>query len=274
MKRKSAPGKDLFYRPPRSARVEAAKTGSLATSDQPEDGDKIHIESSAQQDHVSDGAQSFNLNEEDITAQDDNVELQAGKLSDGVEASRDEALWLLDQHQSIAEGVSVLEQENTADDGDTSEAAVNQEMKKEVKDTGAASASNEAAEQRPKVSLKSTTHPEPSRPVPADIAPVTPMKQMGDALLSPQMEEIRREKIPTSLESISSSPRSTTGSTSTEPTSLMDMILEAVRVIHQFSKYPHGVPREVHSRILQTLPKDHQEAIGTSNLNQWSDGSM
>ena len=53
----------------------------------------------------------------------------------------------------------------------------------------------------------------------------------------------------------------------------MDMILEAVRIIHQFRKY-HGVPREVHSTILQTLQKDHQEAIGASNLNQWSDGSM
>jgi hypothetical protein len=126
-----------------------------------------------------------------------------------------------------------------------------------------------------KVSLESTAHPEPPRPAPADIAPVTPMKQMRDALASPQTEEIRREKIPTSLESISSSPSSTTGASSTETTSLiMDMILEAVRVIHQFSKYPHGVPREVHSRILQTLQKDHQEATGASNLNQWSDGSM
>ena len=161
-----------------------------------------------------------------------------------------------------------------ADDRDTSEGAVDQEMKGEAEDTGAASASNEATERRQKVSLESTAHPEPPRPAPADIAPVTPMKQMRDALASPQTEEIRREKIPTSLESISSSPSSTTGASSTETTSLMDMILEAVRVIHQFSKYPHGVPREVHSRILQTLQKDHQEAIGASNLNQWSDGSM
>jgi hypothetical protein len=87
-------------------------------------------------------------------------------------------------------------------------------------------------------------------------------------------QEIRREKIPASLESLSSSPRFTTSSSSTEVTSLRDMVLEAVRIIHQFSKYPHGVPREVHSRILQTLQEDHKKAVNVPNLNEWSDGSM
>jgi len=94
---------------------------------------------------------------------------------------------------------------------------------------------------------------------------------MGGVLPSPQTEEIPREKILIPLESISSSPRSISGS---EATSLMDMILEAARVIHQFSKYPHGVPREVHSRILQTVREGHRKIISVPNLNKWSDGSM
>jgi hypothetical protein len=105
-------------------------------------------------------------------------------------------------------------------------------MKGEAENIRVASASNKATERRLKVSLKSTAHPEQPRPAPADIAPVTPMKQMRNALVSPQTEEIRREKILISLESISSSPNSIIGASSTETTSLMDIILKAVRVIH------------------------------------------
>jgi hypothetical protein len=84
---------------PKSAKIEAAKTGSLNTPDQLEDGDNVHIKCSAQ-DHISDSVQSSNLNE-DITAQDDNVELQPGKLSAGVEAYRDEASWLQTRSLSL-----------------------------------------------------------------------------------------------------------------------------------------------------------------------------
>jgi hypothetical protein len=52
------------------------------------------------------------------------------------------------------------------------------------------------------------------------------------------------------------------------------MILEAVRIIHQFSKYQDGVPKEVHSRILQTLREHHGQTISVPNSNEWSDGSM
>lgn len=67
-------------------------------------------------------------------------------------------------------------------------------------------------------------------------------------------------------------PGSSTDSSLPETTSLMDMITEAVRIVHQFCKYPHEVPRAVHSRILQTLRHDNHEAI--ADLNQWSDGSI
>jgi hypothetical protein len=63
---------------------------------------------------------------------------------------------------------------------DTSEAAVDQEMKGEAEDTGAASASNVAAERRSKVFLETTVHSEPPRPALAGIGPVTPMKR-GDS---------------------------------------------------------------------------------------------
>jgi hypothetical protein len=107
----------------------------------------------------------------------------------------------------------------------------------------------------------------------ADKAPVTPVKLMEVATASPQTEEIHREKISMSLESIASSPGSITGSSSVEVTPLRDMILEAVRVIHQLSKYPQGVPRQVHSRILKTLRGDRQEVLVPARLKQWSDGS-
>lgn len=151
MKRKRAPGKDLSYRPPGSAKVKAAKTGCLDDSGQPEDGDRVHVDCPAQ-DHVSDGVQSPNPDQEVTAPPDDTVELQIRKVSDGIEASRDEVLRLLDQHQSLARDVTVLEQENTADDRGASEAAVDKEMEVEAKETGAASASNEAAERRPNVS--------------------------------------------------------------------------------------------------------------------------
>lgn len=88
-----------------------------------------------------------------------------------------------------------------------------------------------------------------------DAAPTTPTKQMDSASSSPQTEEIHRAKIPASLDGISSPLRSRTGSGSFSPeeTPLIKMIIEAVHVIHQFSKYPHAAPREVHSRILQRL---------------------
>lgn len=50
---KSAPSKDLSYRPPRSAKVEEAKTGSFDISSLPENGDKVPVDRLAQ-DHVSD----------------------------------------------------------------------------------------------------------------------------------------------------------------------------------------------------------------------------
>ncbi|KAK5212194.1 hypothetical protein LTR41_002436 [Exophiala xenobiotica] len=77
-----------------------------------------------------------------------------------------------------------------------------------------------------------------------------------------------------SIQNIVSLSQPATGLFLGEATSLMDVILEAVRIFHQFSKYPHGVPRAVHTRILQTLGKGDPEGMVASSLNQWSDGSL
>jgi hypothetical protein len=112
------------------------------------------------------------------------------------------------------------------------------------------------------------------RQVPPDTAPATPTKQIEVVLPSPQTKEIYRRKIPRSLESISTSPSALMSSPSSKITSLRDTILETVRIIHRFSKYRHGIPREIHSRILQTLRENHKETVSKPNWNDWSNGSM
>ena len=112
------------------------------------------------------------------------------------------------------------------------------------------------------------------RQAPPGTTPVAPVKHVGDVAPLPQTGEIHRDKMPTSVPSISLSPRSTTDSSSTEVASFWNMIVEADRTIHQCSKYQHGVPREVHSRVLQILRERHRETISVPNSTEWSDGSM
>lgn len=101
-----------------------------------------------------------------------------------------------------------------------------------------------------------------------------PSRQTEKAVFSTPAEEVDTSKIPVSIENAVSLSQRATDPSLAETASLMDMILEAVRIIYQFSKYPHVVPRAVHSRILRTLGKSDPESIVASNLNQWSDGSM
>ena len=265
-KHKSAPTKDLSYRPPRSAKAKAEKSNLLEKSGQPEDGSRFHTDSPAQRD-VPDGAQPPIKVQEGTIPQAGNVELHEVKSSEGVNASGDDVSWLLDQQQSLAQDDSRRE------DTDRIEVALAKEMKKEVQKIKATSVSDEAEERRP-ASLESTEQSASMRQVSPDTAPATPTKQMEVVLPSPQTEEIHRGKIPRSLESVSTSPSVPMSSPSSEVTSLRDTILEAVRTIHGLSKYQHGVPREVHSRILQTLKEDHKETVSGPNWNDWSDGSM
>jgi hypothetical protein len=261
-KRRRASSKDLSYRPPQPAKANAEKINYLDNSGLAEDGREFQIGVLAQG-CVPDGVQPP-IQEEGTT-----VELHEVKSNDDVDASGENVSWLLDQQQSIAQTDSVRETKKTADIRDSIEDAVN----KVTQEARAASVSSEAEQWRP-ASSEYAAQTASLRPAPPDRAPATPVKDGRDDLFSPQTEEIHRGKIPRSLESIRSSASPPMSSPPIEVTSLTDLILEAVRVIHGFSKYHHGLPREVHSRILQTLREDHKEIISVPNLNEWSDGSM
>jgi hypothetical protein len=134
--------------------------------------------------------------------------------------------------ESFIQDDCVLKPENTVDDRDVSEIAVDKNKEGSIGAAEATSASNEAEKRQPNITSEPIPYTVSSPSAPADMAPVTPVKQIEGELASPPTEEIHREKIPTSLESVSSSPRSIEGSPSTEATSLMDIILEAARIIY------------------------------------------
>jgi hypothetical protein len=126
----------------------------------------------------------------------------------------------------------VLILKNTINDRDISEIAVNKNKKRSIRAAEATSALNKAERRRPNVVFKLMPHIVLSLSAPADMASVTPVKQMESELASSLIEEIHRKKILTLLKSVSSLLRSITGSSSTETTSLMNMILKAARIIH------------------------------------------
>ena len=126
----------------------------------------------------------------------------------------------------------VLVPKNTVDNRDISKIAVDKNKEGSIGTAEAILVSNKVERRRLNITSEPMPHIILSPSVPADMALITPVKQMEGELASPLTEEIHREKIPTSLESVSSSPRSITGSSSTEATLLIDMILEAARTIH------------------------------------------
>jgi hypothetical protein len=252
VKRKHTSGKDPSYRPPKPAKKKAGKTNCPDNLGQPEVESEIDSDFSAE-DLVSNGVQPSVLNIEDITAQGGSVELSAEVPGDGIDVSR-EVSSRLDQREGLVQDSCVLEREstiqdvldlesfiqddcvlkpeNTVDDRDVSEIAVDKNKEGSIGAAEATSASNEAEKRQPNITSEPIPYTVSSPSAPADMAPVTPVKQIEGELASPPTEEIHREKIPTSLESVSSSPRSIEGSPSTEATSLMDIILEAARIIY------------------------------------------
>lgn len=231
MKRKRVASKDKSYRPPKPATVKSGTPKpAMVKSGQPDDEINFHIR-----------GQSPSRDEGGIVPQNSNSEVH--NFSDVVNPSEDDFAWILQtatQHFSLG---------------------------CEEEEAKATSECNQA-EERQLDCLEPVTHTASLRQTVPDTVPATPIKQVGDVAPSPQTEEIRRERIPTSPESVSSSPRPTAGSSSTK-----DTVLEAVHTIQQFSKHRHGIPREVHSRIIRTLRKDHEETSSTSNLAGWSDGA-
>jgi hypothetical protein len=59
----------------------------------------------------------------------------------------------------------------------------------------------------------------------------------------------------------------------TTESTILDMILQAVHVIHQLSTYRTDVPRAIHAQILQTIQKSHSGRVTPPLDTQWSDGS-
>jgi hypothetical protein len=266
-------GKDLSYRPPKSPKVKAVKTSSPGHSGLPTNESEMLVDCS-NEDIAAQGTPCSALDIDDIISQGETAGVNLEALDEGIDAPQGEASSEPNQRQYIAGDEQVPKSEDTADHQAPNETAASQDMEGSIKATGATSASNIAENKQPIVSPRSIQHYPPTPLAQSDTAPVTPTKLTKGRLASPQTEEIHREKIPMSLHSITSSPGSITGSSSTEVAPLMDMILEAVRIIHRLSKYPQGVPQDVHSRILTTLREDHQEGPIPSSLNQWSDGSI
>ena len=104
----------------------------------------------------------------------------------------------------------------------------------------------------------------------------TKLTSSNVTLATPGMEEVQREKIPMSLESIASSPVSTAGITldvTLAESPMMALAVQAARTIHNLSKCSYPRDRNVHSSILREL-QNHGGAGGTvSASNLHSDGA-
>jgi hypothetical protein len=124
------------------------------------------------------------------------------------------------------------------------------------------------------VSAESTPRKEPWAPISAELVPASLTDQGYDGSSTPHTEEIRRDKTPASFEGITSTGQSTSGPLFTEASSIIDLILDAARTIHQLSRHQDGVPQDLHMRVLQSFQGNHPEAIAASACSQWSDGSM
>lgn len=144
-------------------------------------------------------------------------------LQDG-NASRLLALSQPHWQQCIARDGFVPRSKDTADRRGTT-TPVNKGMKAAIEPTEASSAWAK--------NMQPSGLPRSSTPLAKTEPPVvTPTKPIAGELTSPQTEEIRRETMVTSLESLSSSPL-TLEASSPEVISLVDLVVEAVRVIHR-----------------------------------------
>jgi hypothetical protein len=88
---------------------------------------------------------------------------------------------------------------------------------------------------------------------------------------SPRTEEVPRRKIPTSFRSISPSQTQSVSPISSDNPTAVELVLEAIPIIYDFSKHQHGIPDEVHKHILQMLKVSQDQA--SPLWTQWSNGS-
>jgi hypothetical protein len=247
VKRRSVSNKDLTYRPPLSAKVTRAKTKVL---------------------EITDVVPYSVLHPEDITKLGNMITRPAQAPNDVVRVSQAASPTTFDQQLCLPQEGRGSNPRTVPLDQNTGQAAtLDENVESAVVKGGFTSGGNKAAEQQ-RLSFVTPLLQQARR------AFIVPSRQIQSAASLDPAKAADRAKIRTSAESVASSSGSTISPSLTETTSLMDMILEAVRIIHQFSKYPHGVPRAVHSRILQSLGKNFPKGSDASRLNQWSDGSM
>ncbi|KAE8149028.1 hypothetical protein BDV25DRAFT_141190 [Aspergillus avenaceus] len=102
---------------------------------------------------------------------------------------------------------------------------------------------------------------------------ITPPKLINSNPPSPQTEEIYREKIPTSLESISSIGRSTSTIIFPATRSITDLTTEAAYTIYGLIKHQDGIPSDIHKQILKSPQQEQPGASAVSTSNDWSDGA-
>jgi hypothetical protein len=133
--------------------------------------------------------------------------------------------------ESFMQNVYILKLENTVNNRDISEIITDKNKKKSI-EAAEAIVLNKAKKRRLNVISELIRYTVLSLSVSADITLITPVKQIKDKLALPLTEEIYKEKISTSLKSVSSLPRFITGSSSTEITLLINIILEAARTIY------------------------------------------
>ncbi|KAK5401667.1 hypothetical protein LTR06_011031 [Exophiala xenobiotica] len=252
-KRRGMSNKDLTYRPPKSAKDKTTGPRPMSDSGPSETGEvQFPFADSAANETQGSSVQ--------------NAEVDLDGWSEGVNAPRLEETSPPNHQQGVAQDVLVRD-EGTADGRGTAVEA-SKDMKERIETTE--EAQGHAENTQVGVLLQ------PSTPLAkTDPMVLTPTKPVEGTSISPRTEEIHRERMLTPLESIASPPVMQSGSFSLETNSFMELVIEAVGVIHQIKKYPDAVPAGVHSRILQTHRRNNQETASGLTLGQrWSDGSM
>ena len=253
-KRRRMSSKDLSYRPPKSAKAKTTEPPTMSDSGPPETSE-VHfsVEHSAAHETQWSSVQNAGVN--------------LDGSGEGVKAPRLEETSPPDYQQGVAQDVLVRDEGTTDGRGTAVEASEDIKERIEITEDAHNHAENTQADvlSRPSKPLAKT-----------DPAVLTPTKPVEGTSISPQTEEIHRERMLTPLESVASPPPILqSGSPSLETDSFMDLVIEAVGVIHQLKKYPDAVPAVVHCRILQTHRRNNQEAASGVTLDpRWSDGSM
>ncbi|EXJ73556.1 uncharacterized protein A1O5_03317 [Cladophialophora psammophila CBS 110553] len=252
-KRTRLSSKDLTYRPPKSTKDKTKNPCPLSDSGLPQTSKlRPSVEDSTANKTQRSSVQNTGVNL-DRSSEDDN-------------SPRLEKTPPPNHQQGVTQDVLVRD-DGTADGRGTAVEASN--------DTNATIETTEEAQNHAE-NTKGGVLSRPSMPLAkSDPAVLTPTKPVEGTSISPQTEEIYRERMLTPLESIASPAGLQSALFSHETNSFMDLIIEAVGVIHQLKKYPDAVSADVHSRILQTHRRNNQETASRLNLGQrWSDGSM